>query len=142
MSLGDRLAGDAKFPGQEELSNAEGPGSSRENPGGVYPKSDPAPAPPESLPGTGGESEPTSYIGNPFLMKEVLGKLDHALSEVITTIGGEENRVGGSADEEKLLQKFKGWRAEVDDIRSGRMGHARTAGRSDPAERGGGLFTD
>ncbi|GJE92946.1 hypothetical protein PsYK624_091050 [Phanerochaete sordida] len=49
MSMGDA---DAKFPNQS--SGAIPPSPSRENPGAVYPKSDPKAAPSESVPGTGG----------------------------------------------------------------------------------------
>ncbi|KAA1466880.1 hypothetical protein DENSPDRAFT_831787, partial [Dentipellis sp. KUC8613] len=45
-SLGEA---DAKFPGSQ--STALPPSPSAENPGQVYPKSDPKPAPPDTVPG-------------------------------------------------------------------------------------------
>ncbi|TFY81390.1 hypothetical protein EWM64_g2625 [Hericium alpestre] len=43
------LAADAKFPGS--TSDALPPSPTPENPGAVYPKTDPTPAPPDSIPG-------------------------------------------------------------------------------------------
>ncbi|KAI0759042.1 hypothetical protein C8Q74DRAFT_1301705 [Fomes fomentarius] len=62
MSLGEA---NAKFPGQHAAGLPPSP--SRENPGQVFPHSDPKAAPRGSVPGTGEEREPytTEALGNP-----------------------------------------------------------------------------
>ncbi|KAI0692315.1 hypothetical protein BC835DRAFT_60216 [Cytidiella melzeri] len=138
MSLG---GADAKFPNQS--SDAIPPSPTVENPGGVYPKSDPKSAPAESVPGTGGETEPSSALGNPFSLHSALNKLDVALNEIISSLEGEESRVGSSSSEEALVSKFKSWRAELVAMRGGSAGFGGTytaKGTGTPQE--GGLFTD
>ncbi|KAI0369244.1 hypothetical protein BV20DRAFT_1122150 [Pilatotrama ljubarskyi] len=141
MSMGDV---DSKFPGQR--SAAIPPSPSRENPGQVYPQSDPQAAPPESIPGTGGEREPRAdeVLGNPYVLDAAFSKLDDALTEVISKIQKEERSVGAAANEDALLQKFKSWRDELTQIRSGRK-RVRGAERNADAaakQEDGGLFAD
>ncbi|CAL1698129.1 unnamed protein product [Somion occarium] len=134
MSLGDA---DAKFPGNTD--SAIPPSPSRENPGQVYPKSDPQAAPVESVPGTGGEHEPGSFFGNPYAFDSVFGKLEHALNETISAVENEGQSVGASSNENAMLQKLRGWRTELDILRSGKQGFGRVH-RGTPQE--GGMFTD
>ncbi|CCM05907.1 uncharacterized protein FIBRA_08145 [Fibroporia radiculosa] len=132
---------DAKFPGQYSPTTTP-PSPTRENPGQVYPKTDPKAAPAETIPGTGGEHAPPfeNLIGNPYAFDSSLDKLDSSLSDIITIIKGETSRVGTSGETEVLLRKFSGWRHELFALRSGRTkvvdrGHDET-----PAQ--GGMFTD
>ncbi|KAI0776761.1 hypothetical protein BD413DRAFT_610349 [Trametes elegans] len=137
--------GDPKFPGQR--SSGLPPSPSRENPGQVFPRSDPRAAPAGSVPGTGGarDPRPDELLGNPYALEDAFTKLDGALSDVVATIAGEERSVGAAPAEDALVQKFKGWRDELAQIRSGR----KTAGKggesaADAAakQREGGLFAD
>ncbi|KAJ2991988.1 hypothetical protein NUW54_g8049 [Trametes sanguinea] len=141
MSMGDS---DSKFPGQRNF--AIPPSPSRENPGQVYPQSDPQPAPPESVPGTGGERNPRSddILGNPYVLEDAFSKLDSALTEVISSIQGETRSVGAAASENALLAKFTRWRDELTDIRKGRknLGSAGNSPGNAATEQQGGLFTD
>jgi len=131
---------DAKFPGQR--SPAIPPSPTRENPGQVYPKSDPTAAPSESVPGTGGEHNPTVNLalGNPFALQSAFANLDKSLDSVISTIESEESSVGASEEVETLLNKFKGWRSELMSLRSGHKKVVDGTGEGSPAK--GGMFTD
>ncbi|OSC99991.1 hypothetical protein PYCCODRAFT_1372024, partial [Trametes coccinea BRFM310] len=129
---------DAKFPGQRNV--AIPPSPSRENPGQVS-------APPESVPGTGGEREPRSndILGNPYVLEDGFSKLDSALVEIIASIQREERSVGAAPSEDALLQKFTRWRAELTEIRRGRKsvgGVGSNGGDAAAEEQDGGLFTD
>ncbi|KAI0764097.1 hypothetical protein BC629DRAFT_1596780 [Irpex lacteus] len=137
MSLG---GADAKFPNQS--TDAIPPSPSRENPGQVYPKSDPQAAPAESVPGTGGENNPASVIGNPFALESAYSKLDIALNEVLSILQGEESRVGSSATEENLVSRFKSWRAELTALRHGAAGFSGTTRVDAGTPQEGGMFTD
>ncbi|KAI0659658.1 hypothetical protein C8Q70DRAFT_124284 [Cubamyces menziesii] len=141
MSMGDA---DAKFPGQR--SPAIPPSPSRENPGQVYPQSDPRPAPPQSVPGTGGEQQPrpNEVLGSPFVLDDAFSRLDAALNNVISKVENEERSVGAASNEDALLLKFKSWRDELTQIRSGRKGVGANGGDSDAAaqQSEGGLFAD
>lgn len=144
MSLGDA---DAKFPSDASYISKDTPdippSPSRENPGQVYPKSDPHAAPNKSVPGTSGEHTPgpTHAMGNPFAFESILGELDRALGKVVSTLQREESSAGASADEDALLRKFEGWQEELHEIRTGAKGLQAHGARSAPQE-GGGLFTD
>ncbi|KAJ7161009.1 hypothetical protein C8R46DRAFT_1106208 [Mycena filopes] len=84
-----------------------------ENPGRVYPRSDPTKA--VRAPVSGFNSP--RYVGNPYLMHGAFKKLDHSLGEVIAILEGEE--ASSLLDEENpLLQKFRVWREELDKIRA------------------------
>jgi len=137
MSMGEA---DAKFPGQS--SPAIAPSPTRENPGQVYPKSDPKAAPTESVPGTGGEHNPTAknVLGNPYAFQGALRKLDSSLTDVISTIESEESSVGASEEVETLVAKFKGWREELGSLLSARSRVVNGAEDSSPAN--GGMFAD
>ncbi|THH30309.1 hypothetical protein EUX98_g3877 [Antrodiella citrinella] len=123
MSLGDA---DAKFP--DSTAHGLPPSPSRENPGQVFPKSDPKAAPAGAIPGTGGDHEPSSFMGNPFALQGVYNKLDSALDGVISALE---------------VRKFKGWKSELDAMRrSGQTrGHALPEGDRG-AQQEGGMFTD
>ncbi|GLB44210.1 hypothetical protein LshimejAT787_1601400 [Lyophyllum shimeji] len=108
MSLGEA---DGKFPTANQYTGLP-PSPTRENPGQVFPKSDPQPAP-ISPPPTG----PEQYIGNPFLMNGALRKVDHAFGEVIAILESEENSHSGAHEESPLLQRFRRWREELDILR-------------------------
>ncbi|KAI8990424.1 hypothetical protein BD414DRAFT_437951 [Trametes punicea] len=141
MSMGDV---DSKFPGQR--STAIPPSPSRENPGQVYPQSDPHAAPPESVPGTGGERNPhpSEILGNPYVLDDSLSRLETALTEVISTIRSEERSVGAASDEDALLRKFERWRDELTQIRKGRrlVGGVERSADAAAKQREGGLFAD
>ncbi|KAI0092280.1 hypothetical protein BDY19DRAFT_590644 [Irpex rosettiformis] len=137
MSLG---GADAKFPNQS--TEAIPPSPSRENPGQVYPKSDPNAAPAESVPGTGGDYTPAFVVGNPFSLERGFSKLDSALSEIISSLEGEESRVGSSATEEFLVAKFKSWQEELVALRGGAAGFSGTTRAHAGTPQKGGLFTD
>lgn len=96
-------------------------------------------APAESVPGTGGEREPTSVMGNPYALKGALSKLDQALSEAISSLEGEESSVGSSANENALVQKFKSWQAELLHLSRGQGG---SGGQATGNPQEGPLFTD
>ncbi|KAI1789671.1 hypothetical protein LXA43DRAFT_1096091 [Ganoderma leucocontextum] len=144
MSLGDD---DARFPGHR--STGLPPSPSRENPGQVFPKSDPEAAPAHSVPGMGAEREPHGLLhalGNPYVLEESFTKLDDALTAVITAIQGEERSVGVAASAEALVHKFSGWRDDLTQIRTGHGQRGVGAARGDAGEpleqQEGGLFTD
>jgi len=140
MSLGDA---DAKFPGQLDKNNNIPPSPSRENPGAVFPKSDPQGAPPESIPGTGGEEEPSvqNTLSNPYVLEDALEKLDRALANAVSTITSEEGSLGVSGEAETLTRKFNGWREELRELVKGRKKVAQPSATAGPT-KGGGMFTD
>ncbi len=78
-------------------------------------------APVHPVLGTGGEHEPHGLetLGNPYVLRESFAKLDHALTEVITTIQGEERSVGAATSVDALVRKFSSWRDELTNIRTG-----------------------
>ncbi|KAM5537378.1 hypothetical protein V8D89_008897 [Ganoderma adspersum] len=143
MSLEDY---DARFPGRKATGLPPSP--SRENPGQVFPKTDPEAAPEHSTQRSGGKREPLTpeVLGNPYVLRESLTKLDHALTDVITVIQGEERSVGAAANADALVRKFSSWRDELTQIRAGH-GHrgARAAqGKvvEEPEQQEGGIFAD
>ncbi|KAE9403408.1 hypothetical protein BT96DRAFT_990270 [Gymnopus androsaceus JB14] len=125
MSLGEA---EAKFPtsvGSPDIP----PSPTVENPGQVYPRSDPHPAHLHTIPGTGRSNSSQTLIGNPFLMREAFAKVDHALGNVIDILEREETS----------------WRAELDEIRAGQRTPETSKSRSSsrvPPEHEGGMFTD
>ncbi|KAH7911261.1 hypothetical protein BJ138DRAFT_1085944 [Hygrophoropsis aurantiaca] len=126
---------DAKFPGQS--GDGIPPSPSRENPGQVYPKSDPQAAP---SPVPGGNGSP-SLLGNPYLLEEPLHKLEVALGNVIDILERERKVAGGSSGEANLVQKMKNWRNEVSTIRATK-GRDYTFGHSGTSAEAGGMFAD
>ncbi|KAH9837921.1 uncharacterized protein C8Q71DRAFT_569091 [Rhodofomes roseus] len=141
MSLGDA---DAKFPGQSLEKNIP-PSPSRENPGQVYPKSDPHAAPHESVPGTGGAHNPAvgQTLSNPFVLDDAFDGLDHALAKAITAIESDTDASGGSAESETLLSKFRGWQNELVGLRrKGARGGREVQGGQQGHASQGGMFTD
>ncbi|KAH7927183.1 hypothetical protein BV22DRAFT_1118398 [Leucogyrophana mollusca] len=138
---------DAKFPGQ----GGQGipPSPSRENPGQVYPKSDPkAPlilleaAPSATVPGSGNQDGSSSLLGNPYLLEGALEKLEHSIGDVIDLIESESAAVGGSRKEGALLQKLSDWRDEVSTLRAGQSRGAQAYEQSSSPAKGEGMFTD
>ncbi|KAG6909163.1 hypothetical protein DXG01_001790 [Tephrocybe rancida] len=118
MSLGEA---DGKFPTANQGTGLP-PSPTRENPGQVFPKSDPQSAPPTPTHQSGLEQ----YIGNPYLMGGALRKVDQALGEVIIILESEERSHSGADEEAPLLQKFRRWREEIHVMR----GDSRTPPRS------------
>ncbi|KIJ64272.1 hypothetical protein HYDPIDRAFT_28708 [Hydnomerulius pinastri MD-312] len=117
---------DAKFP--DQTSGGIPPSPTRENPGQVYPKSDPQAAPKSTVPGTGIQSgTPTSVIGNPYLLENALRRLDTSLDDLIRIIESEESATGSSSKETMYLEKFKSWKEELAAVST---------------DGGGGLFVD
>ncbi|TRM63281.1 hypothetical protein BD626DRAFT_548184 [Schizophyllum amplum] len=129
---------DAKFPQEipESGPSAIPPSPTRENPGQVYPKSDPSPAPRHTPQGLDGPHQ----TGNPFVMKGALDKLHRSLSDVINVIEGEESTEGGTQGEDALLTKFKTWRTELEAIASGNV--KLSAEHADTVRPEGPMFTD
>ncbi|KAF7373597.1 hypothetical protein MSAN_00570100 [Mycena sanguinolenta] len=120
--------------------NNRPPSPCAENPGRVYPRSDPSKA-----------TRATS--ATPYLMNNAFKKLDHSLGEIIALLEGEA--ASYLLDEENpLLQKFRVWREELDNIRAagGRNpaayaqlatpSRSRSPPRSRDVDREGGLFVD
>ncbi|RDB23753.1 hypothetical protein Hypma_009323 [Hypsizygus marmoreus] len=146
MSLGEA---DGKFPTANEGTGLP-PEPSVENPGQVFPKSSPVPAP-ITPPLVTAEQ----YIGNPFLIGGALRKVDHAIGEVIAILESEEASNDSADEDNPLLRKFRAWREELDDVRSDlktppvrsraspapQNSRSHTRSRSRPRE-GGGMFVD
>ncbi|KIY67628.1 hypothetical protein CYLTODRAFT_422347, partial [Cylindrobasidium torrendii FP15055 ss-10] len=129
-----------KFPGHAPTGLPPSP--TAENPGGVYPHSDPdkaSPPPPMT------HNNSSTYFGNPFLMNEAFSKLDHALSDVIHILEDEEPANSEQSDN-RMLNLFSDWRDQLDSIRTGKKSSSsrsisRTPARRSP-ENEGGLFVD
>ncbi|EIN05930.1 hypothetical protein PUNSTDRAFT_145800 [Punctularia strigosozonata HHB-11173 SS5] len=148
MSLGEA---DAKFPHTHHYG--EPPSPSIENPAGVFPYTDPHEAPAGSISGVGDRGRSSSSllaVGNPFLLQDVLYKVDRALLEAIEAIEGDGGRVSdtdNTGKQETLLAKFERWRDEIDEIRSQTgvqpsRATSRESGRENGYQREGGLFAD
>ncbi|KAJ8072959.1 hypothetical protein PM082_019542 [Marasmius tenuissimus] len=137
MSMGSVT--DSKFPGQGESGIPPSP--TIENPGQVYPHTDPSKSSDGDLTGRRLESGSQTLLGNPFLMRESLNKLDHALGDVIRIIEEEEVSQGSSEEQNTLLEKFKQWRNDLDGVRAGVKTPERSRSRVRP-EHEGGMFTD
>lgn len=96
--------------------------------------------------GSHGEKElsPHRNYGNPHHFQSGLQKLDNALNDVITMIEEEATNLGRTGNEDDLLIKFKGWRQELDVVRTGpgdRAGRRLDTSDGVPAELGG-VFAD
>ncbi|KAG1740632.1 hypothetical protein EDB19DRAFT_764149 [Suillus lakei] len=128
------------FPGQ--IGKSIPPSPSRENPGQVYPKSDPIAAPARSVPGTGSDPESGLIIGNPYLFERALEKLDGSIGEVINIIDEEISYQGASSREVQMIEKLKGWRNDITNLRAGGGKGLQTSRISSAATEGGGLFVD
>lgn len=99
----------------------------------------PVPPPQPSSP----RSTPGRFVGNPYLIRSALNKVDHAFSEVIAVLEQE----GKSEDEEDgLLEKIMMWRDELQDIRSGKVQIRASGSRGQATVKQpyheGGLFVD
>lgn len=130
---------DAKFPGQ--YRPAIPPSPTRENPGQVYPKSDPKAAAAESVPGTGGEHNQrmSNALGNPYAYIDTLRRLESSLTDAISSLEQEETSVGSSEEQETLLAKFKDWRQQILALNSG---HKAAEGAQEGSPAKGGMFAD
>ena len=87
---------------------------------------------------------PPRYNGNPHHFQSELKRLEGALDDVITVIEQEATNLGRTGNEDDLLIKFKGWRRELNGVRTsagGRLGHRFDMGGGVPAELGG-IFAD
>ncbi|KAF8154198.1 hypothetical protein B0H34DRAFT_720832 [Crassisporium funariophilum] len=126
---------DAKFPGP---STGLPPSPCIENPGRVFPKSDPSKAATPSP----HRSTPDFLIGNPFLMNNALDKVDHAFNNIITILESEARSQDRSENGNPLLLKFKDWRDELIRIRSGEETLAWSESHAPVQEQEGGMFTD
>ncbi|THH04990.1 hypothetical protein EW146_g7844 [Bondarzewia mesenterica] len=117
----DSVPADAKFPNQ----HGEGlpPPPTPENPGQVYPKSDPSPAPMTPHP-------PASPLGNPFLLRSVLDDLDGSLSRALDTVRNETPGGEGS-----LLDMLEGWREDLHLVRAGVAVRSASPSRSSSRRR-------
>ncbi|EGO02997.1 hypothetical protein SERLA73DRAFT_103054 [Serpula lacrymans var. lacrymans S7.3] len=131
---------DAKFPGQG--GDGIPPSPSRENPGQVYPKSDPKAAPKDTIPGTGKQNETSSFTGNPYLLQGALDKLYHSLTDVINIIQEEKSTMGGSSEEVAFLAKLKCWRNDITHVRDSKSQGPRISGMDGVPADEGGMFTD
>ncbi|KAH0579647.1 hypothetical protein H2248_002496 [Termitomyces sp. 'cryptogamus'] len=159
MSLGEA---DGKFPTANQGAGLP-PLPTRENPGRVFPKSDPQSGRPfyvlhltatldaATAPLTPIIQNIDPYIGNPYLMGGTLRKVDKALSEVIAILESEERSHSGANEEGPLLQKFRRWRDEILSMRGdsqtppGTTSRASTRTRSRTRSRSpeaGGMFVD
>jgi hypothetical protein len=74
-------------------------------------------------------------------MHDALQEVDRAISEVIRTLESEQSAEGSSQESSALLNKFKGWRSELDALRGGTRSPMRSDTSQTP-EREGGLFID
>ncbi|KAF7321012.1 hypothetical protein HMN09_00188100 [Mycena chlorophos] len=127
--------------------NNRPPSPCAENPGGVYPRSDPSKA--VRVPNF--ERHSPRYVGNPYLMNGAFKKLDHSLGEIIAILEGEEASSLLDEEENPLLAKFRTWRDELDNIRAGggrspasasALQLATPSRSRSPVRRDGGLFVD
>ncbi|KAK0457153.1 uncharacterized protein EV420DRAFT_1749018 [Desarmillaria tabescens] len=120
----------AKYP--HTKSSGLPPYPCPENPGQVYPHTDPNKAKTPPLRRT---SEPP--VGNPFFLNDALRKLDSSLGNVIQILEQEE----AAATNNRLLRKFVDMRDELDRIRTGRK--VLTPSHVSPErDTDGGLFVD
>ncbi|OAX37596.1 hypothetical protein K503DRAFT_742512 [Rhizopogon vinicolor AM-OR11-026] len=132
---------DAKFPSQKGKTMPPSP--SRENPGQVYPKSDPEAAPTASVPGTGSNQESSFMIGNSYLFELALENLDKSIGDVIDMIDQEKTSQGASSREVQVTEKLKGWRDDIANLRANGGKALRTSRTSGAAAANeGGLFVD
>ncbi|KAF9221826.1 hypothetical protein BS17DRAFT_784775 [Gyrodon lividus] len=132
---------DAKFPGQ--TGGGIAPSPTRENPGQVYPKSDPQAAPASTIPGTGFQPDLSSVIGNPYLFENALSRLDDSLDDLIRILENEEATVGSSSKELKYLEKFQSWRDELKEMRNPQSSYYLTSEQAAvSSESGEGLFLE
>ncbi|KIM41851.1 hypothetical protein M413DRAFT_27415 [Hebeloma cylindrosporum] len=128
---------DAKYPGQ--ISGLP-PSPTIENPGRVFPPSDPKRGPFVSPRRT---ATPEQFVGNPFLMSSALDKLDHAFGEVMLILEQEATTQGRAIAGNPLYDKMMSWRDELEKMRLGEEELPDTLDRTPPTEgQEGGMFTD
>ncbi|KXN85237.1 hypothetical protein AN958_11512, partial [Leucoagaricus sp. SymC.cos] len=128
---------DATFPSSHGVGLPPSP--TVENPGQVYPKSDPTPA--QRTPRSGDDSRAQTAVGNPFLLQSALEKVDRGLVSVLVILKEEERAQGVSQKDEALIKKFQGWRDELGEIMTtGSSGPPHAVSAS--GEYAGGMFTD
>lgn len=83
-------------------------------------------------------------MGNPFLLASVLDRVDSALGDAIAILEREGAAVSMEGEHDPLLERFLGWRAEIDKMRGVPADTARERSRSGsrPRVQEGGLFQD
>ncbi len=97
----------------------------------------PQPTPPRST--------PDRFVGNPYLIHNALSKVDHAFGDVIAVL--EQEKSSQETQDDALLEKFRMWRNDLQDIRSGKV-QIRSSGCPDKEKtlkrpyHEGGLFVD
>ncbi|PBK79469.1 hypothetical protein ARMGADRAFT_1093097 [Armillaria gallica] len=123
----------AKYP--HTRSSGLPPYPCPENPGQVFPHTDPNKVDAVTDPPPQRTSEPP--VGNPFFLNDALGKLDNSLGNVIQILEQEET----AAANNRLLRKFVNMRDELDRIRTGKKVLTPTH-VSPERDAGGGLFVD
>ncbi|EIW76635.1 hypothetical protein CONPUDRAFT_168462 [Coniophora puteana RWD-64-598 SS2] len=134
---------DAKFPTTE--AHGLPPSPSRENPGQVFPKSDPHAAPESTVPGTGTTQESGALTGNPFLLESALAKLDTAIGDVIAIIRDETAAQGSASSRQNaFLKSLENIKAEAGGVRAtaGEGPRAQGAAAGSDSAQAGGLFVD
>lgn len=100
----------------------------------------PGPAKTSTVPGSGSAADSNSAFGNPYLLQDVFGSLEHAFSSAIDALEDEERANGGAGKDPLLLQRVKAWRGELEEIVSGRKEAMETPGEQ--AGQEGGMFAD
>lgn len=81
-------------------------------------------------------------MGNPFALKNALGKLDLALYEVISALQGEGSNVGSPANSSILERKFQTWREEVNSLTERNWEETDRKGDGACTTQEGPMFTD
>ncbi|KAK0200812.1 hypothetical protein DFS33DRAFT_1479206 [Desarmillaria ectypa] len=124
---------DVKYP--HTRSSGLPPHPCPENPGQVFPHTDPNKVNVAKTPPLQRTSEP--LVGNPFFLNDALGKLDSSLGHVIQILEQEEAPEANN----RLLRKFMDMRDELDRIRTGKkvLTHTHVSPERDTD---GGLFVD
>ena len=93
------------------------------------------------------QHSPEAYVGNPFLIRNALDRVDHEFSTVITILEKEEEAQGyqdARSASNPLLERFREWRDELTELRMGGEGEPPLRGRSGsgvPVDEGG-MFND
>jgi hypothetical protein len=73
----------------------------------------------------------------------VLGKVDHALGQAISSIETEQRQVASSGEKDPVLSTLKGWQGELGQMMArGGATQRSTAGADGPSAQEGGLYTD
>ncbi|TFK29146.1 hypothetical protein FA15DRAFT_664461 [Coprinopsis marcescibilis] len=162
-SYSDSKTNDPRFPGS--TPSGQPPTPSAENPGQVFPATSDSGISDNSKrsspPNWHNESRtvPDHLLGNPFLMRHALEKMDNAIFDVIRILKQEIKGHGESSGEgilqkntaeRALLNKLEGWRKELEPIvvehnarrLSGNKDNGIVSPTSSLTTQEGGMFTD